>query len=465
MKYLLSRLLPALLILLIFSSALAEADVNPKDHYLAGDRLRGSCQLLRGEMELAVVMVSTPGAPWFPMDSSSLRSIVGSAIDDLEADAASYGVRLSISPRYYQATGSDNPDEDDWELAVLKTVPDLAIRSTSDWFNKPILFCLNTDGRSYATTTWLRNSLEYVIYYLDYDPDTIRHELLHLFGAEDYYYHPEIEAAAVQYFANSVMLSTGRNSVVDSLTAWLVGWTAQPDEIALAFLNATAHLTAEDLEDARATDQRAGTGVFAMEDGVYCGTLAMGCPDGPGYYLWDDGSSYLGDWVWNVFEGKGVFTWADGATYTGAYANGSRTGKGVYTWADGDSYAGDFVNGKRTGTGVFTWASGSTYAGNFSDSSMTGTGVLTWNDGTTYAGGFTDGEMTGSGVYTWANGTTYTGEITDGKLTGRGMLCYPDGDMYIGEVVDGQPHGVGTRYGRYGTVQQGVWFQGILTEN
>lgn len=464
MKHLLSHLLLLLLALLLCGSAQAEADVDPKDHPLSADRLRGSCQLFRGEIELAVVMVSTPDAPWYSMDSSALRSVVRSAIDDLESDAASYGVRLSISPRYYQATGSDNPDEEDWELTVLSTVPDLATRSTTDWFNQPILFCLNADGRSYAITTWLRNSLEYVVYYLDYDPDTIRHELLHLFGAEDFYYHPDVEAAAAAFQNGSIMLTTNTSASIDPFTAWLIGWTATPDEEALAFLRATAHLSADDLEDARAADQRTGTGMFTMEDGVFYGTLEMGCPDGPGYYLWSDNSRYLGDWVWNSREGKGYFSWPDGSAYIGDYANDTRSGKGVYTWDDGDSYAGDFVNGKRTGTGVFTWASGSTYAGSFVDSLMTGPGVLAWTDGTTYAGSFVDGEMSGTGIYTWSDGTSYTGEITDGRLTGRGMLLYPNGDMYIGEVVDGKPHGMGTQYFGDGSTRQGAWSHGVFAD-
>lgn len=38
---------------------------------------------------------------------------------------------------------------------------------------------------------------------------------------------------------------------------------------------------------------------------------------GVGLYIWQDGSSYNGDWFENRIEGHGVYKWKDGRTYTG----------------------------------------------------------------------------------------------------------------------------------------------------
>jgi len=38
-----------------------------------------------------------------------------------------------------------------------------------------------------------------------------------------------------------------------------------------------------------------------------------------GYYKWQDGREYTGEWVENKMHGKGVFSWADGRRYVGEY--------------------------------------------------------------------------------------------------------------------------------------------------
>ena len=503
MKRILRQLLSLLLTLALLLPAQAGADLNAIGHILSDMRMGGTCQTLRGDVELAVVMVTVGDNGWSSVDSSSLRNTIRSAINTLESDAAAYGAQLNITPRFYRGQGSADTEAEHWAIDVLSTVPQLAEQPLADWFGTPLLLCLNFDGRSYAVPGYARTSPEYVVYYMDHSPDTIRHELLHLYGAEDYYFHPELEAAAREHFTKSVMLDAAPGDPVDSFTAWLVGWTLQLDENATAFLQATAHLTDSTLDDARSADQQTGTGVFEWDSSTYYGDVTDGIANGAGYIVWDNGERYVGDWVWNdmtgygtyiwpdgecytgsyqddLFHGAGTFSWADGESYTGAYVRDERTGTGTYTWADGTRYTGDFVRGEHTGQGTYswpggdhytgdvadgsftgrgtmTWADGDSYTGDFVDDRMTGKGTMSWADGASYTGDFVDGQMVGKGTYTWPDGSCYTGEFANDQPTGRGMISYADGSFYIGGVFCGRRNGQGTLYHTDGTEQTGVW--------
>ena len=411
MKRTLRQLLSLLLTLALLLPAQAGADLNAIGHILSDMRMGGTCQTLRGDVELAVVMVTVGDNGWSSVDSSSLRNTIRSAITTLESDAAAYGAQLNITPRFYRGQGSADTEADHWVIDVLSTVPQLAEQPLADWFNTPLLLCLNFDGRSYAVPGYARTSPEYVVYYMDHSPDTIRHERLHLYGAEDYYFHPELEAAAREHFTKSVMLDAAPGDPVDSFTAWLVGWTLQLDENATAFLQATAHLTDSTLDDARSADQQTGTGVFEWDSSTYYGDVTDGIANGAGYIVWDNGERYVGDWVWNDMTGYGTYIWPDGECYTGSYQDDLFHGAGTFSWADGESYTGAYVRDQRTGTGT----------------------------------------------YTWPDGSCYTGEFANDQPTGRGMISYADGSFYIGGVFCGRRNGQGTLYHTDGTEQTGLW--------
>ena len=63
---------------------------------------------------------------------------------------------------------------------------------------------------------------------------TVAHEILHLFGAEDYYIDDERRALAERHFLDDIMLmDTHRLSglSVAEATAYSVGWTDQIPEV------------------------------------------------------------------------------------------------------------------------------------------------------------------------------------------------------------------------------------------
>ena len=432
------RLLSTLMLLslaALIPAARAETDYlalvrnrNTYSRLITDDRDKGSCRMLRGDVTVSVILVSAPDAAWTLADMSTLNSIVDAALDTLEREAAAYHVPLHLTPVYYRVNGSLDPDEENWLQNTLSSIPALDV---GDLSGKPLLFALNTEGRSFARTG---SNREHVIFYMERDAGTIRHELLHLYGAEDFYFHPEVEAAAEKRFPDSIMLESDDSAVIDPFTAYLIGWLDAPDAMGAAFLDDIRHLSSTEVENARDVDQQTGTGMFELDSGTYYGTLEMGCANGSGLHLWPSGMTYVGDWAWNYFDGKGTLTWPDGEYYTGDFASDKRTGKGTYVWASGMTYTGDFIDGHRTGKGT-----------------------LTWPDGDSYTGDFINGQRTGRGTYTWSNGITYTGDFVDNNMTGNGMMTFANGDIYLGQFENGQRHGLGTLYYADGTVQSGQW--------
>ena len=104
---------------------------------------------------------------------------------------------------------------------------------------------LDKGGRSYSLPYSGRNrdvsadyELEYSVIFSgftdtsrDSASDTVAHELLHLFGAQDYYYPESRKALAEQYYPKDIMLCDMPDLeyfTLEAFTAYTLGWT---DEI------------------------------------------------------------------------------------------------------------------------------------------------------------------------------------------------------------------------------------------
>ncbi len=77
---------------------------------------------------------------------------------------------------------------------------------------------------------------------------TFLHELMHQFGAIDYYYPDTIKEKAAEFLPDSIMDS---GTVIDDLTRYIIGWDENPSDAAYDFLDAIRSVTAKDVENAR----------------------------------------------------------------------------------------------------------------------------------------------------------------------------------------------------------------------
>ncbi len=69
--------------------------------------------------------------------------------------------------------------------------------------------------------------------------------------------------------------------------------------------------------------------------------------------LFNDGSSYSGEWRGKHIEGRGVFMWANGDRFEGEWKHDVQDGQGTYAAADGSMYYGGWRAGVKDGDGVY----------------------------------------------------------------------------------------------------------------
>jgi len=144
--------------------------------------------------------------------------------------------------------------------------------------------------------------------------------------------------------------------------------------------------------------------------------------------------------------------------YVGPDDNTLPDGWGEMQYEDGSSYLGNWVGGLREGCGVLVGPGGtSRYLGSWRQDRMTGWGSLQYDNGANYKGEFVDGKFHGQGSLTWKAGHTYTGQFLYGVEEGRGTLTYPDNSRYSGTWQRGQPIGRGLLTLSPGKCLQVVW--------
>ncbi len=447
----------------------------------------GRCKTLVGNVNVTVLIASDSETSWDGETRSALISSLAEQEKRLESDAAGYGKELDVTFSFIDvkiegktAVTTFNLWEDEIIKAAgftSKSSAQKELDEQNDADSNPIVIALNRAGRAYARQQTSERNTEMLVLYSS-DMTAFRHELYHLYGAEDFYYPKEVKELAAEKLPESIMNS---GSETDALTAFIIGWDDEMDENAYEFLKGTSHLTAAYLKEENAKEMFTGTVTDHMLSyGVYTGYLEHGVPNGygkliyteggsyegylingsfhgEGTRIWENGDSYSGGWNMGNFNGKGTYTWASGDKYTGDWVNGVRTGKGTHTWASGSSYTGDFVDDKRTGYGTYKWTDGASYTGYFIDGVRTGNGKMIWADGTRYEGGFANNEFEGQGTYTSPNGLKYVGAFKTGKYHGYAKVNYANGAVYEGYFANGYREGQGTMIYDGGSSYTGSW--------
>lgn len=383
-----------------------------EEHTFLQSREIGPCGLFRGEVGIAAIFVQDGESGWTEEEMESCLQQLNGELPRITQDARSRGIELTLTlrDRQCQIAQTVSAENTDASLDILLEAAGLPADGFHDKLEAElgtdqaaVVFLLNKPGRASA----MMGSLEEYCFLFD-DLSAFRHELYHLFGAEDLYYPEEVTDIAESCFGTSIML--GYESVtVDDLTAYLMGWTDELSDSALSFLEQTAWVTRETLRDAYDEEALTGYGTREYEDATYTGQLKMGVPHGWGTLVMDDG-----------------------AVYEGGFDNGLRHGNGTYRWSNGDVYSGPFVNDVRTGYATFTWSNGDKFEGNFQEDVRTGFGIYTWADGSRYEGDFYQDAITGSGTLYWTDGSSFTGEFLNGAMEGWGTLTYPDGRTLSG---------------------------------
>ena len=232
-------------------------------HWVEMRRDLGPAAKLVGDIQLLLVFVSTPEHPWSEEEITNFFNIVHTSKDFILDEAERYGVPLSLSAQYFEASipyefdGSDLSNIDlSWYWYLVKNYFHTdgmvsmheAYEERFGKDNTPFLFIFNTPYRNitYSADLLFPNWQEEFSIYYGQQPlrdNLIVHELMHQYGAVDLYdlSSEGVEEISEQIFPDSVMLRQ-EGTEIDELTAYLIGWIDDPSELsddALFFLTLT----------------------------------------------------------------------------------------------------------------------------------------------------------------------------------------------------------------------------------
>ncbi len=381
-----------------------ESDPFPqyRDHVFMGPRGGGDCDSLTGNVLITVVFTDEPDTFWTEGDMADYKLGLNTATAKLTADAAKYGVALNITFQYLRAKTTVASTFTNYEAFSTEAIRSAGLgekdrviptlKQTHSVKEAPVLFAVNRGGRAFARTHSAADGMEYAI--LHRAESDYRHELMHMFGARDYYYPDEAEALAKKYFPSSIMNTADGEAVVDPLTAYLVGWTDELAPEAKSFLDETAWITSAYVTSSVGVETRSGYSTVENDNGTYTGYLLEGMFHGQGKYVWKEGGVFEGTFEYGN-PTYGTLTWAGGTSYTGTFKGWKMHGQGKYSWPSGDYYEGTFVDDVFTGYGEARWANGTRYVGNFQNWKMHGQGTCTFPNGSVQSGTWNEGSFLG----------------------------------------------------------------------
>lgn len=229
-----------------------------RDHFFLGGRGAGACRALCGRIALMSVFLHQKPTDWSDEHKDAYFKTARDTSAFLEREAARHGATLALSRYHFDVDiqAGVNPRDGFSLIADFFGAPDmktLAARYAKRLSVDGCVFVLLFDGagRSFgysAKSAYGRvNEIAVVFFDTKEKPSrrvfTLSHELLHQYGAIDYYYPAAVREKAERYFANSVM-GIGE-AVVDDFTAYLVGWRDDISANTYHFLKDTAFMTYE----------------------------------------------------------------------------------------------------------------------------------------------------------------------------------------------------------------------------
>ncbi|XP_073216155.1 ankyrin repeat and MYND domain-containing protein 1 isoform X5 [Lepidochelys kempii] len=84
-----------------------------------------------------------------------------------------------------------------------------------------------------------------------------------------------------------------------------------------------------------------------------------------GIQEWPDGSSYKGEFGFDLKLGYGEFSWVNGERYVGQFYKDHRHGKGTYFWPESSKFTGSFYLSHKEGYGTMEFKDGRNYQLNY----------------------------------------------------------------------------------------------------
>ena len=230
------------------------------NHLYLSYRDAGGIKRLVGDIIVIVFFVDDAESRWTEMDIQKYKDTQNQAMHWLMQEALLHGVRLRLRNAYAHLTvdmDCERDNRDEWRAAVIRQYGKETLQEYQAYYEAkyhcdeaPIMFAFNKPFRSYAVSTYAeaQQYSEMSTIASDFDVDTIIHELLHQFGARDLYF-PQVVRDLVTIMGYKSVMASGNSCEVDSLSAYLIGWTDEIDDGAVQILEATKHITRQQFWD------------------------------------------------------------------------------------------------------------------------------------------------------------------------------------------------------------------------
>lgn len=229
-----------------------------KNHALLDGRNYGASKLLLGEVAVLTFFVNDGESCWTAAAKAEYHAAQKRAMEQLSRKAGEYDVKLRLHTFSGEMTlpGICNATNFHWVKEATARLDQHTVAEYQEYYERrfakndaPVIFALNKELRSYASSAedgYPYNDEYSVVGRMNgsFFPQTIIHELLHQFGAHDFYYPKQVRDAAALFLPGSVM---NDGEEIDTVTAYCIGWRNEVTLQGASFLMSTNYVTDADI--------------------------------------------------------------------------------------------------------------------------------------------------------------------------------------------------------------------------
>ncbi len=241
-------------------------DLN-KDHFALAAKNKGSSGQLLGNVVLVGFLVHERNSAWKKEDVDAMKLVLQKSAEILKTQSGLSNHRLKVSYAFDTVPVQFRYDREEYSRVVNAVLKQYGYETAAAYqahykkkFKKDevaLIFFINRDFRSFAWNTESEQSKgEFSFVSFNESKDacirTLIHEVLHQFGAIDYYIPARVKAAAQKIFPESIML---HGMEIDDLTRYIIGWDEEPSAAAAHFLEEIKDVTPEEIAKAREKDK------------------------------------------------------------------------------------------------------------------------------------------------------------------------------------------------------------------
>nr|DAU50616.1 MAG TPA: Gametolysin peptidase M11 [Caudoviricetes sp.] len=243
------------------------AEPDYSEHFTLTAKGKGCSGKLYGNVTLVAFLVHDRSSAWKDGDIDKIKSVLEKAAKLIKEKSGLTDNRLKVSYAFDDVPIQFRYDGENYEHIVHEVLKQYGFDNAADYqahyekkFKKdeaPLIFIINRNFRSFARNVESGASgSEYSFVSFNDDTDscirTMIHEVLHQFGAIDYYLPETVKKAAEKIFPDSIML---HGLEIDDLTRYIIGWDKKLSDKAKQFLNETSGVTEKEIAEAREKDR------------------------------------------------------------------------------------------------------------------------------------------------------------------------------------------------------------------